>query len=170
MKTSGNIPDNCGDTKTGINKLNRWLNIADVRQWDVIHFNWGLHDLKRMTPSMGVNSNDPTKPAQVSISEYKANLAILVKRLQETGARLIFATTTPYPDGVIPSRMPEDAELYNNAAIEVMSVNSVKVNDLYHYIKPKLNALQRPQNVHFNPEGSEYLAKRIAAVVEASLK
>ena len=35
--------DNCGPTTRGIAKLEHWLG---DRQWDVIHFNFGLHDLK----------------------------------------------------------------------------------------------------------------------------
>src|SRR5689334_21790630 len=37
------IPENGADTANGLKKLDAWL--GDAR-WDVIHFNWGLHDLK----------------------------------------------------------------------------------------------------------------------------
>ena len=37
---------NCGPTTRGLESLSQWLGDTD---WDVIHFNWGLHDLKYLT-------------------------------------------------------------------------------------------------------------------------
>ena len=39
------IPTNGGDTKSGVHNLKFWLN---SKEWDVVHFNFGLHDLKRI--------------------------------------------------------------------------------------------------------------------------
>src|SRR6185503_19430837 len=39
------IPDNGGPTTNGLAQLPQWLGKG---KWDVIHFNWGLHDLKIM--------------------------------------------------------------------------------------------------------------------------
>jgi len=36
------IPENGGSTRDGLQKLDRWLGTG---KWDLIHFNWGLHDL-----------------------------------------------------------------------------------------------------------------------------
>ncbi len=36
---------NCGPTSTGLTNLDKWLG---DKPWDVIHFNFGLHDLKYM--------------------------------------------------------------------------------------------------------------------------
>ena len=36
------IPANAGATTNGLAQIDTWLG---TRQWDVIHFNWGLHDL-----------------------------------------------------------------------------------------------------------------------------
>src|SRR5436309_269245 len=38
------IPENGGPTTTGLAQIDRWLGDG---KWDVIHFNWGLHDIKR---------------------------------------------------------------------------------------------------------------------------
>ena len=38
---------NCGPTLRGLDQLDQWL--GDL-PWDVIHFNWGLHDLKYIEP------------------------------------------------------------------------------------------------------------------------
>ena len=37
------IPTNGGPTTNGLAHLKEWLG---DKKWDVIHFNWGLHDLK----------------------------------------------------------------------------------------------------------------------------
>jgi hypothetical protein len=39
---------NCGPTITGLKQIDKWLGDG---KWDVIHFNWGLHDLKYMGPN-----------------------------------------------------------------------------------------------------------------------
>ncbi len=37
------IPTNGGPTIRGVEQIDKWLGDGE---WDVIHFNWGLHDLK----------------------------------------------------------------------------------------------------------------------------
>jgi hypothetical protein len=70
------IPQNGGPTTLGLEQLSRWLGDTP---WDIIHFNWGLHDLKIMEDGK----------LQVPPDEYEANLRELVRRMQATGARLI---------------------------------------------------------------------------------
>lgn len=41
----GNRRINCNGTKVGVVQLDTWL---AGHKWDVIHFNWGLHDLKHV--------------------------------------------------------------------------------------------------------------------------
>ena len=38
-------PENCEGTTSGVENIDRW--IGDTK-WDVIHFNFGLHDLKNV--------------------------------------------------------------------------------------------------------------------------
>jgi len=164
-----NVIHNTGNaegTKLGLQKLKEWL--GDTK-WDVIHFNWGLHDLKHVKPETGENSNNPNDPRQADLETYTANLEILVKQLKATGAKLIFATTTPFPAGVKPFRLPEDAVKYNEAALGVIRANNIQVNDLYELVLPKLNALQKRRNVHFNEEGSKVLGEQVADVIQAAL-
>ncbi|MCM8530936.1 MAG: SGNH/GDSL hydrolase family protein [Lentisphaeraceae bacterium] len=166
----GKKPENCGSAVGAANKkIDRWLKVQNVKKWDVIHFNWGLHDLKRIKPGMGVKSNDPSVPSMSSIKDYKSSLTLIVKKLKKTGAKLIFATTTPYPAGVTPCRLPEDAVLYNKAALEVMKEFNVEVNDLYKAVLPKLKEYQIPVNVHFNSNGSKYLAEEISELIKKKL-
>ena len=169
IENGGKRPENCGHSTSGLKRINKWLEIQNVKTWDVIHFNWGLHDLKRIDRKKGLEHIDPTIPSVVSLEKYRKNLKELVSIMKQTKAKLIFATTTPYPDGVTPCRLPADASKYNNVAIEVMKEEGVEINDLFTHIKPKLETLQIPVNVHFNEKGSKYLAEKVVKIVEKSL-
>ncbi len=151
------IPENGGPTTNGLAKLKKWLGAG---QWDVIHFNWGLHDLKYM----------PEGNRQVEPEQYEKNLRELVRQLKATRAKLIWCSTTPVPDGELsPPRKVDDVALYNDIAARVMKDNGVATDDLNAHATPRLAEIQRPQNVHFTPEGSEYLAKQVAASIAALL-
>jgi acyl-CoA thioesterase-1 len=151
------IPENGGPTTTGLAKLDGWLGDG---KWDVIHFNWGLHDVKL----------DKDGRQQVPPEQYEKNLRELVRRLKATKARLVWATTTPVPDGKVnPPRKNEDVIAYNAAAAKIMEENGVAVDDLYGFALPRLAKIQQPVNVHFSRAGSEALAERVAAGIRAAL-
>jgi acyl-CoA thioesterase-1 len=159
---------NCGPTTRGLESIDKWLGDG---KWDVIHFNWGLHDLKYLGPN-GENLADPKAKEsrqQVPPDEYRGNLEQLVVRLKKTGASLIWCNTTPVPKGA-KGRLVGDAKKYNQIAVEVMKKHEVQVNDLYGQIFKQLATAQRPANVHFTPDGSAILAKQVARAIEAQLK
>ena len=135
--------------------IEKWLGDG---KWDVIHFNWGLHDLKYMGDKQ-----------QVPLAEYEKNLARLVARLKKTGAKLIWCATTPVPEGCSPPRKDTDVVAYNAVAAKIMKANDIAVNDLYAFALPKLKEIQREANVHFLPEGSEVLGKEVAKVILKNL-
>lgn len=159
---------NCGGTNLGVTKIDEWL-AMDGGKWDVIHFNWGLHDLKRVDAS-GKGSNDPQMGRQAEIDVYEKQLTQLVKKITATGAKCIFATTTPYPVGVSPWRDPEDAARYNAVALKIMKAHGVAIDDLYTFCLPKLAEIQRPANVHFSPEGSKALAEEVVKSIREALR
>lgn len=64
----------------------------------MIHFNFGLHDLKYLD-AQGKYVSPEQGQQLVPVGEYEANLRKLVQRMQQTGAKIIFATTTPIPAG-----------------------------------------------------------------------
>lgn len=153
------IPENGGPTTNGLAHLKQWLG---GEKWDVIHFNWGLHDLKIM----------PDGTRQVPLESYQANLRELVRQLQDTGATLIWATTTPVPkeeDRLVVKRHTADVPLYNAAAREIMEENRIRVDDLYNFALPRLKAIQQPADVHYTTAGYAELAKQVAASIEAVL-
>jgi len=152
------IPTNGGPTKNGMTNIDKWLG---TEKWDVIHFNWGIHDLKFM----------PDGKRQVEPEDYEKNLRALVAKMKAKGAKLIWATTTPIPSGelVPPRRFGEVAE-YNAIAQRVMAENGVAIDDLNAAITPQLAALQNPKDVHFKREGSDFLAREVAKSLEAALR
>ena len=82
-KGNGEKPENCQGTSLGVKEIDRWL---AGRKWDVIHFNWGLHDLKRVKEAgRSQNSDNPEDPYQATVEQYSANLEQLVDKLLATG-------------------------------------------------------------------------------------
>ena len=157
-------PVNCGDTARGVASLDQWLGAG---RWDVIHFNFGLHDLKYLDAKGQLAA--PAQGRQVhSPAQYEANLRAIVARLQRTGARLVFATTTPVPAGS-QGRVADDAARYNEVALRVMRERGVGINDLHAVAAADLAALQRPANVHFTDAGSARLADAVATRITALL-
>jgi acyl-CoA thioesterase-1 len=148
------IPENGGPTTNGLAKLKTWLGKG---KWDVIHFNWGLHDLKIMTDGQH----------QVSPEAYEKNLRQLVSQLKTTGAKLIWATTTPVPENVTgPKRHPADVILYNSIAKKIVEENKIAIDDLYGLALPELSKIQKPVNVHFTDDGSMVLARAVVEKIQ----
>lgn len=159
-------PGNAGHTGRGLEQLDAWL--GDER-WDVIHFNWGLWDLAYRpngSKTRGLDKKDGTQTW--SVEEYAGHLETLVARLQKTGARLIWASTTPVPEGE-PGRYAGDELKYNAAAAKIMAAHDIPVNDLHARALPRLADFQQPANVHFNRAGSRYLAEGVAEHVLRAL-
>jgi acyl-CoA thioesterase-1 len=151
------IPENAAFTGHGVKRIDAWLGNS---QWDAIHFNFGLHDIKRM------ENGEP----QVSIADYELNLRTLVARLKKTGASLVFATTTPVPEGkVSPPRIPADVERYNEVARRVMKEADIPVTDLYAFALPRSAKIQMPVNVHYTEAGYEELATEVAKHTQRAL-
>ena len=146
---------NCGPTKLAVEELERWIGEGS---WDVIHFNWGLHDIVRMLD--GERVDPPQGHHQVPADQYEQNLIALVERLKQTGAKLIWCATTPVPAGA-GSRQPGEEVEYNAIAQKIMNAQGVPTNDLYSYALERLNEIQLPANVHFTDEGSAELAKPV---------
>lgn len=159
---------NCGSTLAGLEKLDTWLAGGP---WKVIHFNWGLHDLCYRSPdSKGRGNRDKVNgKISVPLEQYEQNLETLVERLEKTGAKLIFATTTLVPEGE-GGRFAGDDLKYNAVAEKIMKKHGVSIDDLHALSKtfaPEL--FQGPGNVHYKPEGYKKLAEQVAACISREL-
>ncbi len=158
-------PTNCGPTTRGVEQIETWIGSG---RWDVIHFNFGLHDLKYVDEK-GKNAPPDRGRQQVPLAAYEKNLEALTKRLAKTGARLVFATTTPVPPGE-GKRVAGDAAKYNEAALRVMKRHGVAIDDLFATATARLAEIQRPRDVHFTPDGSKALAEKVAASILEALQ
>ena len=153
------IPENGGPTTNGLANLSQWLKAG---KWAVIHFNWGLHDLKIM--------KDGTR--QVSPADYEANLSSLVSQLQLTGAKLIWATTTPVPAEDVKlkvKRHAADVPVYNSIAKSIMDERHIVIDDVYSLALPQLSEIQMPADVHYTTRGYQVLGNQVAACIESAL-
>ena len=161
------IPTNGGPTVKGLQQIDSWLG---KKRWDVIHFNWGLHDLKYMGPN-GENLFPKEKggKAQVSLEDYEKNLDRLVQRLKKTGAKLIWRNTTPVPPGS-KGRYVGDSIRYNAAAERVMIRHGVPTHDLFTLSRERMKEIMLPANVHYTKDGYKALAESVAKVILQALK
>lgn len=151
------IPANGQSTEIGLKKLDGWLG---DKKFDVIAFNFGLHDSKYLTA-------DATK---VSREDYAKNLQEIIRRIKATGAQPLFINTTPVPDKLEPAdRRFDSISTRNEIAAKVMAENNVPIVDVYSVLQPRLPELQRPFDVHFLPTGYVLLADTIAPAIRTQL-
>ncbi|MBI1369951.1 MAG: SGNH/GDSL hydrolase family protein [Planctomycetes bacterium] len=142
-------PANCGPTSYGLDHLDAWLGDG---HWNLIHFNFGIHDVNRKT----------------SRADYLANLNKLIDRLQATGAKLVWATSTPlntddaHRQGIID---------FNAAAAELMKKRGVAIDDLYTAILPHVDEWQNPKDhCHYGAPGYEFLGSVVSQNILENLK
>ncbi|MDF7805980.1 SGNH/GDSL hydrolase family protein [Pontiellaceae bacterium B12219] len=171
LKGMANVqrPGNCGNTTSGLKKINGWL--GDTK-WDVIHFNFGLHDLCYRHPDSKEQGHRDKVNGKVSVplGKYKRNLEALVQRMEQTGATLIWASTTPIPEGEA-GRIPGDELKYNAAAEEIMKQHGIAIDDLYAVAVQFAPSLcEGPGNVHFSKKGSALLGAQVTASITSALK
>jgi len=150
------VVHNAGNAATAANGVMHVVTWLGKDKWDVIHFNFGLHDLKRLDDG----------ERQVPPDQYERYLRLIADQLKKTGARLIFATTTPVPEGVSPPRVPSDVTMYNAIAVKVMKEKGIAVDDLNALAAAKAAEWQVPVNVHYKPEGYEGLAAQVVKSIQ----
>ena len=141
-------PANCGPTASGLKNIEVWLGDG---KWDVIHFNFGIHD--RNTP----------------IADYTQRLGQLIERMKKTGAKVVWASTTPIPDDPPKKQTAASIVERNQAAAGLMKKHGVAIDDLFTAITPHLAEMQIPNDVHFNARGYDFLGGTVAGAIEASL-
>ena len=153
------IPENGGDTRKFLERNQTWLEGMD---WDLIHFNVGLHDLKRVDEEGKLNQDYPRR---ISPENYSENLDEIFTILeQRTDAVIVWAATTFVPEGS-EGRISGDEILYNKASMEVLKdFPDIMVNDLHAY-SLGIKAFQREANVHYYPAGSAMLGSEVARVL-----
>jgi hypothetical protein len=155
-------PVNCQDTAFGLEHLKGWLGSG---KWDVIHFNWGIWDTHYLDRKTGGIVDDEGKIApenmriRHTLEEYRQNLTKLVDILQGTGAKLIWASSTPimFRKG---DRF-DDIANYNEVAARVMKERGIEIEDLYAFVLPRVTKWQIPDQCHFNKRGNKNLGDKV---------
>jgi acyl-CoA thioesterase-1 len=156
-------PTNCGPSGNGAKNIVNWLGAYDQpgRHWDVISFNHGHWDA----------GNDK--------ATYQANLEKVITQLKKTGAKLIWVTTCPVPNGYdsagplddrgkAPGRLAGVMEKYLNPwAAEVMARHpEITVCDQWQFVKDNEGGLYTDwwggKNVHFGGEPADALGRFLA--------
>lgn len=164
------VKGNAGHTQMGLARLPEWIN-AENGRWDVIHFNWGLWDLCYRNPDSKTQGHRDKVNGTLTHSpkEYRDNLQKIVAMLQQTGAKLIWASITPVPAGEAGRKVGDDL-IYNRVAAEVMKEHDIPINDLHDLMIPHMETMTvAPGNVHFTTEGSQLLAEKVASAIEKVL-
>ena len=142
-------PANCGPTTSGLKNLDAWLGEG---KWDVIHFNFGIHD--RGTPA----------------ADYVKRLEEIVVRLEKTGAKLIWTSTTPIPDNPVQKQTAASIVEKNALAAEIMKKHGIPTDDLFAAMTPRLTEFQPPLDVHFTGAGYDFLGATLGEAILARLK
>jgi acyl-CoA thioesterase-1 len=153
------IPTNGGPTTKGIAEIEKWLG---KKKWDLIHFNWGLHDLKYMGKD-GTNLVPKEKGGvvQVPLAEYEKNLEKLVIRMKKSAKQIVWRNTTPIPPGS-KARYVGDSVKYNQAAARIMKKHGIPTLDLFTPSKKNMKDWMRKADVHYYAHGSQALAELVA--------
>lgn len=146
----------------GVENIDEWLGEGD---WDVIHFNFGLWDL------YGWRYADILRTPET----YARNLETMLVKMENTGAKLIWATTTPVcPAQEVKSPIIIDSKTekaFRQAALQVMKKHNIPINDLYKVIHAKRNTYSLgDNNVHYNSDGYKLLAEKVVDEIRKILK
>ena len=156
---------NCGNTVFGLRNINKWLG---SKMWDLIYFNWGLHDLCYRNPDAKTYGNRDKLRGTVSVTPevYEKNLFQLVDKLMTQSKCLVWANSTYVPEGEV-GRFQGDEIHYNEIASKIMLHYNIPIIDLHSATKEfPVTMFTGAGDVHFTEQGY----KKIAEVVSQGIK
>lgn len=156
---------NCQFAQYVFRYFHEWFAGVDGRDFDVIHWNAGLHDVLRLF------GEEPTTPIEV-YGYYIDRICTRMKKLCPN-AKVIFATSTRVNEQLMQRdflRYNKDIERYNDAAVKIVTKHGFEVNDLY-----ALSATLAPEAMsdavhYYTPQGTEAFSKRVLEYVENALR
>jgi len=156
-------PTNCGPSGKARGRVNIWLGDDKTkgRHWDVISFNFGHWD------------------AGNTKKQYQENLEAVIQQLKKTGAKLVWVTTCPVPngyekagdltsDGKATGRTAGVMKKYMNPwAGEVIARHpQITICDQWQFVSDHKDDLYKDwwagKNVHFKGEPAAALGKLLA--------
>ena len=142
-----------GEVRNSATVLANLETLLGEEPWDVIVFNVGLGDLVHRAPGMksfrvmareagGIRTTNP--------QQYEKNLRELVKQLQATGAKVVWASTTPIRHSSSNVFELGTEVEYNAIAAKVMAQQKVPTCDMYTYVLSLID-MQRPASHGADP-------------------
>jgi len=160
-------PTNCGSSSKGKENIVEWLGAyqKEGRGWDVISFNFGHWD------------------ASTDKESYQSNLEAIITELEKTGAKLVWVTTCPVPEGndiagepaekgKAPGRKAGVMQKYLNPwAVEVIAKHpGITICDQWQFVREDTTSLYKEwwtgKDVHFRGDAAAALGKLLGAHVE----
>lgn len=154
--------ENCRFSSYVLNSLRFWL--ANYPKPDIIHFNVGLWDAAILYHEDGCFTK---------LSEYLENMQRILRELKKTGAKIIFATTTPVSDEKVslPGPMPpahrnEDIKRYNQAILDIFKDEDIVINDLFEKMYKDRDKFLSEDMIHPNEAGVKLLGRAVACAIK----
>jgi GDSL-like lipase/acylhydrolase family protein len=124
---------NGGDSSFVLNYLCNNHKHKEILKVDYFLFNCGLHDIK---------ADFILKKKQISLSNYKKNLCLILKEVNKFSKHIIWVNSTPIDDTKHNNgknkyffRYNKNLIEYNNVAKKIMEKNNIPIIDLYSFTK-----------------------------------
>ena len=155
------------DSKYGLQCLRLFLltTMLETTSYDIIIFNFGMHDINNKSPE------EYTVP-----TDYAKNLKAIKSILLSTGAKVGYVLTTPVPYNIT---LNTRVKQYNSVARDVMNEQpTIATADLYTWVveacgeppyKDCIIAAKQP-SPHYTAQGYEYLSERIISLIVDPLR
>ena len=173
-------PGNAASSNLGAHCIDDWTRTDVGRSWDVVSFQFGLHDL-------GFDTERITVDEYGTLLQQIVHKLAAVQRASGNKTRLVWVTTTPVPTVpcysaagpcndtshcLNPPRFDRDVRLYNSRAKTVIAaandagLASIETVDLYGFVLERCggsgyahcDGFQLPNNVHYTSAGWTALA------------
>ena len=93
----------------------------------------------------------------------------IVVRLEKTGAKLIWASTTPIPDNPATKQSAASIVEKNTLAADIMKKHGIPTDDLFAAMTPRLAEFQPPLDVHFTGAGYDLLGAKVGESILSAL-
>ncbi|MBP6750457.1 MAG: SGNH/GDSL hydrolase family protein [Xanthomonadaceae bacterium] len=152
-------PTNCESSRKVLAHLREWVPVGSA---ELVHLNCGLHDLRY----------DAGRDLSVcTLDEYAANLEAIFVYLRDTGAMLVWATSTPFDEAThnrtkTSRRYAADMQAYNARSVEIARRYGATIHDLHATLsRMRLEELWLPDGLHFNRAGCDAVGAAMAEVI-----